>query len=119
MLAELMGRFYLTHEYKKLSADDLKRILLSSKTSPLLRKKQRYEEEFGFELEWDYEAIDALIAEAIKKGAGGRSLAKLVAHTFKKMDRELLRIQKQEIIVPSKKLVLTSDTVFNNKNFKI
>ena len=26
MLAELMGRFYLTHEYKKLSADDIKRI---------------------------------------------------------------------------------------------
>ena len=53
MLAELMGRFYSTFEYKKLSREDLKRILLTSKTSPLLRKKERYMEEFGYELIWE------------------------------------------------------------------
>lgn len=119
MLAELMGRFYLTHEYKKLDGNDLKRILLDSKSSPLLRKKERYMEEFGYELEWDMEAIDALIEEALKKGAGGRSLAKLVAQTFKKIDRELMIREKQDIIVPSKRLVLTSETVFDPKKFKI
>lgn len=119
MLAELMGRFYLTHEYKKLNKDDLKRILLTSKTSPLLRKKVRYQEEFGYELLWEDEAIDAIIEEAIKKEAGGRSLAKIVAHVFKKIERELMRREKQQIIVPEKKLILTSDTVFNNRNFKI
>ena len=53
MLAELMGRFYLTHEYKKLGPSDLRRILIDSKGSPLLRKQQRYLEEFGYELTWD------------------------------------------------------------------
>lgn len=119
MLAELMGRFYLTHEYKKLDGKDLKRILLDSKTSPLLRKKERYMDEFGYELEWDMEAIDAIIELALKKGAGGRSLAKLVAQTFKKIDRELMIREKNGIIIPTKKLVLTSETVYDNKKFNL
>lgn len=119
MLAELIGRFYLTHEYKKLNKDDLRRILLTSKTSPLLRKKERLKREFGYDLSWEDEAIDFIIEEAIKKGAGGRSLAKLIAYSFKKIDRELLRREKSEIIVPSKKLVLTADTIMDNRNFKI
>ena len=119
MLAELMGRFYLTHEYKKLNKDDLRRILLTSKTSPLLRKKERISREFGYELTWEEEAIDLIIEEAIKKGAGGRSLAKLVAYVFKKADRELLRRERNQIITPSKKLILTADTIRDNNNFKI
>ena len=119
MLAELMGRFYLTHEYKKLNKDDLRRILLTSKTSPLLRKKERISREFGYELTWEEEAIDLIIEEAIKKGAGGRSLAKLVAYAFKKADRELLRRERNQIITPSKKLILTADTIRDNNNFKI
>lgn len=119
MLAELIGRFYLTHEYKKLNKEDLKRILLTSKTSPLLRKKERLEREFGYQLSWEDEAIDLIIEDAVKKGAGGRSLAKLIAYSFKKIDRELLRREKNEIIVPSKKLILTADTILDNKNFKI
>ena len=119
MLAELMGRFYLTHEYKKLGPSDLRRILIDSKGSPLLRKQQRYLEEFGYELTWDDDAIDAIIDEAIKKAAGGRSLAKIVAHVFKKIDRELMRRERSQIVVPNKRLVLTSETVKNNKNFNI
>lgn len=119
MLPELIGRFYCTLQYKKLNADDLRRILLTSKTSPLLRKKTRYLEEFGFELLWEDAAIDAIVDEAIKKEAGGRSLAKLIAQTCKKMDRELLRIEREQIIVPSKKLVLTPDTVHDYHSFKL
>lgn len=119
MLAELMGRFYLTHEYKKLNKDDLRRILLTSKTSPLLRKKERLNREFGYEVSWEDAAIDLIIEDAISKGAGGRSLAKLIAYAFKKIDRELLRREKNQIVTPSKKLILTADTIRDNNNFKI
>ena len=42
MLAELIGRFSDTYVYKELTKDNLKRILLESKNSPLLLKLNRY-----------------------------------------------------------------------------
>lgn len=119
MLAELIGRLNNIHTYKELDKDGLRRILLESKNSPLLRKIERYKREFNTDISYEDAFIDVIIEKAYKKKAGGRGLAKLIASTFKKADRELTReLQMGKTQVP-RKLVLTQETVYNNRNFKL
>lgn len=119
MLAELIGRLDNTYIYKKLDKDGLKNILLESKNSPLLRKIERYKNEFNTEIVYEDAFIDAIVEEAYKKKVGGRSLSKLIAYAFKKTDRALTRELQLGKIQTPRKLVLTQNTVYNNQDFKL
>ena len=118
MLAELIGRFNDPHIYKELDRDSLRRILVESKSSPLVLKLNRYSQVFNTKVEYDDAFIDAIVDIAVKKKTGGRSLKKTINKTFKKCDRELLYMRSQEGDKP-KVLKLTADTVKDNRRFTI
>lgn len=116
MLTELIGRFNNIYTYTSLDKDGLKKALLQSKNSPLLRKLERYEREFGVKTTYEDSFIDALVELAYAQKIGGRSLNKIVAKTFKKIDRELVRKKDNN---KQKKLVLTKEVVENNRSYNI
>ena len=118
MLAELIGRFSDTYVYKELTKDNLKRILLESKNSPLLLKINRYLTDFNTSVEYDEGFIDAIVEKAYAKHTGGRALKRIVAESLKKCDRELLSLRAHDGDKP-KTLKLTKDTVENHKRFTI
>ena len=118
MIRELVGRWKHLFIYKAQTPDSLRRILLESKWSPLLLTQERYLSEFNTELIWDTTFIDAYIEEAMKRKAGGRSLSKIGANTFVKIDRELLRLNRENPDI-KRKILVNSDTIYNNRKFKI
>lgn len=118
MLRELVGRWKLMFTYKAQTKESLRRILLESRWSPLLITRERYQTQFNTELIWDESFIDAFIEDAFKRNVGGRSLAKINSNAFVKIDREVLRLNREN---PKtlKKVVVTGDTIHNNRDFKI
>lgn len=118
MIRELVGRWKHLFIYKAQTEDSLRRILLESKWSPLLLQQNRYLEQFNAELVWDDSFIDAYIDETVKRKSGGRSLSKISANTFVKIDRELLRKNRINPNV-KKKVLVTSETIYDNKKFQI
>lgn len=118
MIRELVGRWKHLFIYKAQTKDSLRKILLESKWSPLLLQQQRYEEEFNTELIWDESFIEAYIEEAMKRKSGGRSLSKIGANTFVKVERELLRLHRENADV-RRKVLVNSETIYNNRKFKI
>lgn len=118
MLREFIGRIPNIFTYKNLTKDDLKRILLYSKNSALVLKKDRYSREFNTLIEYNDGFIDAIVERAFIAKTGGRGLNKIVAKTFKKIDRELSRdAYRNNLNV--KKLSLTQEIVENNTKFNI
>lgn len=118
MIRELVGRWKHLFIYKAQTKDSLRRILLESKWSPLLLQQKRYREEFNTELIWDESFIDAYIEESLAKKAGGRSLSKIGANAFVKIDREVLRMSHENPDI-KRKVLVNSETIYNNKKFKI
>ena len=118
MLAELIGRFSDTYVYKELTKDNLRRILLESKNSPLLLKINRYLTDFNTSVEYDNGFIDAIVEKAYAKHTGGRALKRVVSESLKKCDRALLSLRAHDGDKP-KTLKLTKDTVENHKRFTI
>lgn len=116
MTKQIIRRFIFTFLYKDLNRDDLTRILTTSKSSPLLIKKERYLRDFNTILEYTADYIDAVIdyALTIKSGAGG--LKKAVARSLIKADsaaydRAMTSDKSQ------KRLIVTAETVANPCKF--
>lgn len=118
MIRELVGRWKHLFVYKAQTAESLRRILLESKWSPLLLQRDRYLRQFNTELIWDESFIDAFIEESMKRNSGGRSLSKISANTFVKIDREVLRAHHDNPGV-KKKVLVNHETVYNNRKFQI
>ncbi len=118
MIRELVGRWKHLFIYKAQTKDSLRRILLESKWSPLLLQQERFKEEFNADLIWDDSFIDAYIEEAMKRNTGGRSLSKISANTFIKAEREILRLHNENPDA-KRKVLVNSDTIYNNRSFKI
>lgn len=118
MIRELVGRWKHMFVYKAQTPESLRRILLESKWSPLLMQQERYLKQFNTELIWDDSFIDAYIEEATKSKAGGRSLSKISANTFIKIDREVLRAHNANPKA-KKKVLVNHETIYNNRKFQI
>lgn len=117
MIRELVGRWKHLFIYKAQTPESLRRILLESKWSPLLLQQERYLRQFNTELIWDDSFIDAFIEEATKSNAGGRSLSKISANTFIKIDREVLRAHNANPNV-KKKILVNHETIYDNRKFQ-
>lgn len=118
MLAEFVGRIPNIFTYKKLTKEDLKRIILHSKRSALLLKQARYAREFNTYFDYNDEFIDAIVEIAYQTKSGGRGVNKIIAKVFKKIDRELSRDAYRNNL-GVKKLTLTQEIVENNTKFNI
>ncbi len=115
---QLLGRFPLINQYKELDKDSLKKILLTAKNSPLLRKVARYQEQFKTELGWDDDFIAALVDYAIMQKNGARGLNKAIDRAFTKLDRALYT-ELRHGGPRERKLILTSDIVENPRKFSL
>lgn len=118
LIDQLLGRFAVINQYKELEKNGLKRVLITAKNSPLLRKVQRYQEQFMTKLGWDESFLDALVEYAIMQKNGARGLNKAVDRTFNKLDRALYT-ELRHSGAKEKKLVLTSDIVENPNSFNL
>ena len=87
---ELIGRFAKRNVFTNLDAKGLAKVLTDAKESVLNLKKQRYLEQFNTELKCDSSFIDAVVELALKEKLGGRSLNKVCANIFERVDRQML-----------------------------
>lgn len=112
---EFIGRFPKVNIYDKLDKEGLKRVLVDAKESILKLKMETYLNIYNTELTYDSSFIDAAVARAIELERGGRSLNKVMADVFERLDRE---IQLNDF-TKHKRLVLTRKIVDNPDSFKL
>lgn len=113
-LREIVGRINNLYIYKSLDANGLKNIIVNSVNSPLTTKINTCLEQFGCEVVYDEDFLDAFVEYTIGLGTGGRSIKDSVNTIFKKIDRELLQHHGE-----GKKLVLKPDIVYDNRSFEL
>ena len=104
--SELLTRFQHFIPYKNLSEEDKKKILLESKLSYYLAKKERLSAQFGIETIGDEEFAKGVLEEIKKHEKSVRDLNNIVADTFLDIEYDILSNKGKY-----KTLKLTSDTV--------
>ena len=104
--SELLTRFHHFIPYKNLSEEDKKKILLESKLSYYLAKKERLNAQFGIETIGDEEFAKGVLEEIKKHEKSVRDMNNIVADTFLDIEYDILSNQGKY-----KTLKLTSDTV--------
>lgn len=104
--SELLTRFQHFIPYKNLSEEDKKKILLESKLSYYLAKKERLSVQFGIETIGDEEFAKGVLEEIKKHEKSVRDMNNIVADTFLDIEYDILSNQGKY-----KTLKLTRDTV--------
>ena len=113
--AEELTRISSIIVFDELDTETKKRILTSSKISTLLKRKKRYERQFGLELYFDDSFIDAALDLCNDKD--GMRNVNIQIKTI--MDAAEKAILDNEDNIRGKRLSLTKNTVLNPKNFNI
>jgi ATP-dependent Clp protease ATP-binding subunit ClpX len=108
---EFMGRFTTLVTLNDLSLEDLESILLTSKLSPLLMKKEILKDDFDVNLNYTDAYVEAVARRAIALKTGARSLKRTVYESLKKAEN---RIMRERIY---KELILDEKTVSDNKAY--
>lgn len=116
MKKELIGRLPLQYIFDKLTKEDLKNILLTSKISPLLIEKARIARDLNVELIYDDAYINKIINNALLLNTGARSLKGEVDKSLELAEFEL---QKKSNQGKYKKLIVSEETVNNNKVYTL
>ena len=101
--------------YGDMSRDVKKDILLHSKLSEYVKKRDRWKRQFGIDLVIEDDAIDALLDQQSSISTGMRSVNNTMKKTTDIAERAILENEKAGY----KKLVLTRDTVDNPKKFDL
>ena len=109
---ELVTRIPHIIVFDPLDHDTQKRVILESKLSVLLRKKQRYEEEFHTSLVATDEYIDAIIAKLTASDKSMRDLNNIILATLNQVECALLDNEGK-----TSEVILTGDTVENPYKF--
>ena len=104
--SELLTRFQHFIPYKNLSDEDKKKILLESKLSYYLAKKERLNSQFGIKTIGDEEFAKGVLEEIKKHEKSVRDMNNIVADTFLDIEYNILSNQGKY-----KTLKLTSETV--------
>lgn len=111
---ELVSRIPHILVYNELSKDLQKSVIAHSKLSQFLLKKQRYERQFNIEMIADDSYFESLIEQLHESDRSMRDLNNLITSTLEEAECEML-----SHVGKYKKLVLTSETVENSRNFKL
>lgn len=109
---ELLTRIKHFYLFDELSMDTKKQILLESKLSEYLSKKERYQRQFKVNMIADDSYIDRVLEILAADNKSIRELNNLVASTLEEVEYELLSNNHQ-----NQRLVLTKDIVDNHNNF--
>ena len=111
---ELVTRIPYVIPYYSLSREDQKRVILYSKISKYLQKKNRYKKEFGIDLIFEDDFISGILDKLAQNDQSMRDLNNLIL--------EYLALPEYEILSSPhsyKRLVLTRDTVDNPTHFNL
>lgn len=111
---ELVTRIPHVILFNELAREDKKRAILISKISEYLIKKQRYQRQFNVELQAADSYIDALLDKLDAEQRSMRDLNNLIIESLDEAEYTLLSNPHGY-----KRLVLTADTVANNKKFDL
>jgi ATP-dependent Clp protease ATP-binding subunit ClpX len=103
---ELLTRFQHFITYSELSEEDKKRIILESKLSTYLKKKERLLKQFGIEIIGDEEFAEGVLTALKKDEKSVRDLNNIIATAFLDIEYEILSSNNKY-----KTLKLTKDTV--------
>ena len=101
--------------YGDMSRDVKKDILLHSKLSEYVKKRDRWKRQFGIDLVITDDAIDALLDQQSSISTGMRSVNNIMKKTTDIAERSILENENAGY----KKLVLTRDTVDNPSKFDL
>ena len=112
---EELSRINTILEYSDLDRDTRRRILLYSKLSELLKKKNRYKRDYGIDIIAEESFIEAILDEVNKNNQGMRVVNNLIKDSIDPAEKEILRNEGKGY----KKLVLTKKTVLDPKDFDI
>ena len=102
---ELLTRFIHFVPYGDLTMDDKKRIILESKLSTYLLKKQRLESQYGIIVDGDNDFADAVLEELKKDSKSVRDINNIIASAFLDIEYEILNNKGKY-----KRLTLSKDT---------
>lgn len=112
---EELSRITTLLVYDELDKETKRDILLHSKLSEYLKKKDRYKRQFGIDLVLDDEYIEAVLNMQSRVSTGMRVVNNSVKRTIDVAERFILENEDKGY----KKLILTRDTVNNPKNFDL
>lgn len=111
---EELSRISSILHYQDLSKETKKQIILHAKNSEFAKKSRRYQRQFHTELIGDDSYVEAII-DAMAESSGMRNMNILIKKSLDAAEGELL----SEDTSKQKKLVLTRDTVEDNKSFDL
>jgi ATP-dependent Clp protease ATP-binding subunit ClpA len=106
---ELLSRFQHFVPYKDLTEEDKKRIILESKLSTYLMKKDRFRNQFGINIVGDEEFANGILESLRKEDKSVRDINNIIADAFWDIEFEVLNAPNKY-----KTLKLTRDTVSKN-----
>src|SRR6056297_1199042 len=104
LIPEFIGRVPVYAGLHELKEDALKRILLEPKNALVKQYKKLFELD-GVELEFDDEAIDEIVAEAVKRNTGARGLRSIIESVMRDI---MFEIPSRDDI---KKCIVTRETI--------
>ena len=81
-IPEIVGRCNPKIMYNNLTKDDLKKILLKGKLSPILLKQQFYKEIYDVSLKCDDSYVDEVLNISLDNGTGARELKQIVYNSL-------------------------------------
>ena len=100
--------------YSDLSRETKKDILLRSKISDFVKKRQRYQRQFHINLVLDDSYIEAILDKIEESEVGMRIINNLVRYSIDEAEKRIL-----EEPTKYKQLILSKNTVLNNKEFQL
>lgn len=101
--------------YEDLSRETKKDILLNSKLSEYVKKRDRYKRQFGIDLEIDNDCIDAVLDKLSTNSTGMRSVNNFFKKTIDNAEKTILENEGKKY----KKLILTRDIVDDPNKFDL
>ncbi len=104
LIPEFIGRVPVYAGLHELKEDALKRILLEPKNALVKQYKKLFELD-GVELEFDDEAIDEIVTEAVKRNTGARGLRSIIESVMRDI---MFEIPSRDDI---KKCIVTRETI--------
>lgn len=110
---ELLTRFQHFIPYKDLSEEDKRRIILESKLSTYLNKKDRFKKQFGITIQGDEEFAKGVLESLKLEQKSVRDLSNIINAAFLDIEYEVLSNKGKY-----KKLILNRNTV-SNKDYDL
>lgn len=115
MLSELVGRIPTFVPLKPLGKEELKKILLESDVSPLLKQKTFFAKS-GYDIDFTDECIDEIVRLSYKSATGARALDSYVKQCVSTASFDCLNLHRNP--VKNGKVIISTDCILDPTKYK-